>query len=195
MLRYVPDLANLTTLLGLLVSTAALVLAAKGRPAVGLALALLAIAIDNVDGALARRDPGRSEEMRSFGAHLDCFADFVSKGLFPALLLITVAGAGPFPIVVAGLHVCAIAVRYSYEFVPRAPAIGLSPDYSLLVFASWWLAAEALGGPTGVGLALLMLAMAGLNVAPVRVPKLGGAGRVVFFAGLALLFGLLLLAR
>ena len=183
MLRFVFDLANAATLTGLLVASAAVVLVIHGNFHSALALALTAIGIDNVDGALARRDRNRSLRMRSFGARLDCYADFVSKGVFPPLLLLTSAEFSPVYFPVAALHMCVIAVRYSYEFVPDVPAVGLSSDYSILVFAGFILGCTALNVPLSAPiLAVLMSIMSALNVSPLRVPKLVGPWRIGFFA-------------
>ncbi len=137
---------------------------------------------------LARRDGARSEAMRTFGAHLDCYADFVSKGVFPSLLLVMSTGVEVVYLPVAALHICTIAVCYSYEFVPDLPDVGVSPDYSIVLFAVFWLGCTALNVFSAPLLAVLMLVMAGLNVSPLRVPKLVGPWRIGFFC---LIFGLM----
>ena len=119
--------------------------------------------------------------MGIFGAHLDCYADFVTKGVFPPLLLLVSAEFNPAFFPVAALHICAIAVRYSYEFVPDVPPAGLSPDYSILVFAGFFLCCTALNVFSAPILAILMLIMAALNVSPLSVPKLEGPWRIGFF--------------
>lgn len=193
MLRFVFDRANAATLTGLLVASAAVVLVIHGSFHWALVLALTAISIDHIDGALARSEPDRSLSMRTFGAHLDCYADFVTKGIFPPLLLLMSAEFNPAYYPVAALHICAIAVRYSYEFLPDVPAAGLSPDYSILVFAGLFLGCTALGISLSAPLlAVLMSVMAALNVSPLRVPRLLGPWRIGFFAVLfSLVAGLL----
>ena len=181
MLGFAFDLANAATLIGLLVACAALVLVIDGSFDRALALALTAILIDHVDGALARRDRRRSEAMRTFGAHLDCYADFVTKGIFPSLLLLTSTEFDPAYFPVAALHICVIAVRYSYEFVPGVPPAGLSPDYNIVVLAGFFLGCTALRVFSAPVLAASMLIMAALNVSSLRVPRLAGAWRVSFF--------------
>jgi len=171
---YVQDVPNLVTLLGLLLGFGALIEATRDRLGTALALALIAILVDNLDGALARRDSGRTPIMRSFGAHLDCFADFVSKGLFPPLLLIAVLGDGVVAPIIGGVYLLAIALRYSWELGTDWPARGLSPDYAIAVFAAIHLARGILGSALGWWLAASMLVLAVLALAPFRVPKLGG---------------------
>ena len=89
MLSYLADPANLITLGGLALAFFACWAVLSGQPALALALAALAIVIDNVDGWVARRTVGRSAAMGHFGAHLDCYADYVTKGFFPILYLFT----------------------------------------------------------------------------------------------------------
>lgn len=180
------DLPNLVTFSGLLAGLGATGFAAQSRFGPALALALLAILIDQLDGRLALARPQRSAAVQAFGAHLDCYADFVSKGIFPALMLLEIDGFGPGAWAVAGIHLATIAFRYSYEFVPGARARGISPDYSLLLFALLFLITplrQAAGFPSLLGGA--MLTMAALNLAPFRIQKLAGPG-LAFFVALSL---------
>ncbi len=192
---YVLDVPNVVTLIGLVLGFAALVETTRGRLGLGLCLVLLAIIVDNVDGALARRDIGRSATMKSFGAHLDCFADFVSKGLFPPLLLVAVLGHGSATMAIGCAHVVAIALRYSWELGTAASPRGLSPDYAIVVFAAIQLGRDGLGNAHGPLLAAAMLVLVALALAPFEVPKLRGwglRGFMALLAGLAialLLFG------
>lgn len=192
MLGLVPDLANVVTLVGLLVGCAALLATIRGALPWALALALGAIAIDNIDGRLARRDRYRSASARTFGAHLDCYSDFVSKGIFPPLLLLVSTDFGPAYMVVAAAYICAVAIRYSYEFVPDSPSLGLSPDYVIVLLALYWLGGAAIGAFSAPLLAGLMLVMAALGVSSLRVPKLTGPWLISFFCLIAAEIALLL---
>jgi len=87
MLVYLVDAANLITLGGLAISLFACWAVLSGRPSLALALAALAVVIDNVDGWVARRTVGRNPALEPFGAHFDCYADYLSKGIFPVLYL------------------------------------------------------------------------------------------------------------
>ena len=188
------DLPNAVTLSGLAAGLWALGLAVQAQFGAALALALIAIVIDQLDGYLAVRRPQRSPAIQAFGAHLDCYADFVSKGIFPALMLLGLGGFGALFWAVALLQVGAIAVRYSYEFVPHAPRRGLSPDFSIVVFALLYLGAPLWGESYPAVLAAAMVVLAGLNLAPFQVPKLRGGGLGVFTA-LALVLTAVLILR
>ena len=184
-LGFVWDLPNFVTLSGLAISFVGLIWTIEGQPARGLALVAVSIMIDNIDGALARRDPNRTTQMQSFGGYLDCFADYISKGVFPALFLLAVGGySGPL-IAVALLYLAAIAIRYSYEFVPGAQALGLSPDYLIVLFALVYLARDVFGSALAPVIAVAMLGEAGLSIAPIRVPKLRRWSQRAFLSVLA----------
>jgi CDP-diacylglycerol--serine O-phosphatidyltransferase len=177
---FLVDAPNLVTLGGLAVGLGALGLVVQERFGAALCLALGAILIDQLDGRLALNRPDRTPAVRAFGAHLDCYADFVSKGVFPALMLLTLGAFFPVFWLIAGTHLTVIAIRYSYEFVPGAPRRGLSPDYSILVFALLYLASPRWGSVYPGILAAVMIAMAGLNLAPFNPPKLRGLGLTAF---------------
>ncbi len=174
------DLPNAVTLSGLAAGLWALGLVVQAQFGAALALALIAIVIDQLDGYLAVRRPQRSPAIQAFGAHLDCYADFVSKGIFPALMLLGLGSFGAPFWAVALLQVGAIAVRYSYEFVPHAPRRGLSPDFSLVIFGLLYLGAPLWGDSYPAILAVAMVVLAGLNLAPFEVPKLKGPGLAAF---------------
>jgi CDP-diacylglycerol--serine O-phosphatidyltransferase len=174
------DLPNAVTLSGLAAGLWALGLVVQAQFGAALALALIAIVIDQLDGYLAVRRPQRSPAIQAFGAHLDCYADFVSKGIFPALMLLGLGGFGAPFWAVALLQVGTIAVRYSYEFVPHAPRRGLSPDFSLVIFGILYLGAPLWGDRYPAILAVSMVVLAGLNLAPFEVPKLKGPGLGAF---------------
>jgi CDP-diacylglycerol--serine O-phosphatidyltransferase len=190
--RFVFDLPNAVTLIGLAVGLAAVVSTIRGRPGPGLFLAMIAVLIDHLDGYLARRQPLRSDSLRNFGAHLDCYADLVSKGIFPALLLLTACDfqLSYWPIAVFGL--IAVAIRYSYEFIPNATPRGLSPDYGLPIFALCHLGRTHFPDAYPLTLGAALLVMAGLNLAPIRVPMLRGGPRAIFLAILLILMAALL---
>jgi CDP-diacylglycerol--serine O-phosphatidyltransferase len=180
---YFRDLPNAVTFCGLVAGLGALGCLTRERFGAALALALLAVLIDQLDGRLALARPQRSAAVRAFGAHLDCYADFVSKGVFPALMLLLVGDFGLGFWVVAAVHLISIATRYSYEFVPDAPRRGLSPDYSILTFGLLYYAAAGLGNLYPALLAGAMLVLCGLNLAPMAPPpKLKGASFFIFLA-------------
>ena len=193
MLAHVADLANLVTLGGLALAFFACWAVLSGRPSMALALSALAVVIDNVDGWLARRAVGRNPALEHFGRHLDCYADYISKGIFPALYLLTAADLQVVSVPVALIYLMAIAVRYSYEFVPDRAHIGLSPDYLILFLCLLQLAAPQLGSAFIPTLMASLVGFAALAVAPFPSPKLKG-GAVVGFCLFLLVLAAVLVA-
>ena len=90
------------------------------------------------------------------------------------------------------LYLAAIAIRYSYEFVPGGQVLGLSPDYLIALLALVYLARDTFGAVLAPVIAVAMLSEAGLGIAPIRVPKLQRAGQLAFMAVLAAIFSALI---
>jgi len=187
------DAANLITLGGLSLSFLACWFVLSGLPSLAMALAALAIVIDNVDGWVARRAVGRNPALEHFGGHLDCYADFISKGIFPVLYLLTATDMQVVSMPVALIYLMAIAVRYSYEFVPNRAHIGLSPDYLIVFLCLLQLAAPQLGSAFIPTLMVSLVVFAALAVAPLPSPKLKGRAVVGFCLFLLVLTALLLI--
>ncbi len=192
MLAYLVDVANLITLGGLVIAFFACWAVLLGRPSLALALAALAVVIDNVDGWMARRAVGRNPALEHFGAHLDCYADYISKGIFPVLFLVTVTDLQVVSVPVALIYLMAIAVRYSYEFVPERAHIGLSPDYMIVFLCLLQLAAPQMGSAFIPTLLASLVVFAALAVAPFPSPKLKGPAVVGFCLFLLVLAAVLL---
>ena len=180
MLAHVADLANLVTLGGLALAFFACWAVFLGRPSLALALAAMSVVIDNVDGWIARRAVGRNPNLEYFGAHLDCYSDFICKGIFPALYLLTATDLQLLSITAALIYLMAIAVRYSYEFVPDRAHIGLSPDYMIAFLCLLQLAAPHMASAFIPTLMASLVGFAALAVAPFPSPKSKGWVVVAF---------------
>ena len=192
MLTHLIDAANLITLGNLAISFLACWVVLLGRPSLAMALAALAVVIDNVDGWMARRTVGRNQAFEHFGRHLDCYADYISKGIFPALYLLTATDLQVVSIPVALIYLVAIAVRYSYEFVPDRDHIGLSPDFLIAFLCLLHLAAPQFGPVFIPTLMASLVGFAALAVAPFPSPKLKGRAIVGFCLFLLVLAAILL---
>jgi len=192
MLAHLVDAANLITLGCLAISFFACWTVLLGRPSLAMALAALAVVIDNVDGWVARRTVGRNPALEHFGGHLDCYADYISKGIFPVLYLLTATDFQVASIPVALIYLMAIAVRYSYEFVPDRDHIGLSPDYIIAFLCLLQLAAPQLGSAFIPTLMASLVGFAALAVAPFPSPELKGRALVGFCLFLLVLAAVLL---
>lgn len=192
MLGHLVDTPNLVTLFGLVLAFFACWAVLTGNPSLAVALAALAIVIDNVDGWMARRAVGRDPAFMHFGGHLDCYADFITKGIFPVLYLLSATDMQVTSMPVALFYLMAIAVRYSYEFVPGSPSVGLSPDYMIACLCLLQLAAPLLGTAFNPILMVGLVLFAILAVAPFASPKLTGRAVIGFCVSLLILAAILM---
>ncbi|MGY6548200.1 MAG: CDP-diacylglycerol--serine O-phosphatidyltransferase [Roseinatronobacter sp.] len=169
LLQLVP---NLVTILGMCAGLSAIRFTFDGRFELAAALIIFAAVMDGFDGLLARKLNATS----NFGAELDSFADFVSFGVAPGILVFGYAMTGPFAgvgwIFVLVFAVCA-CLRLARFNIARADSDGLPARHFVGVPAP---AGAMLGlGPVFLGLSDL--------VDPSRAPPLVA----LYLAGIALL--------
>ncbi|MDA1186177.1 MAG: CDP-alcohol phosphatidyltransferase family protein [Acidobacteria bacterium] len=174
------DAANLLTLSGLASSIAAITFALNAEyAAAGISL-VLAIGFDNIDGPVAKRTHGRTDDDRAFGANLDTVADMVTAGVALGVVLLSYGGFGVAYYPGALVLGVAVAMRLSYFSVhgldEASPTYtGLPADLAVLAFAATML----LDGPMPLGAFRALLygvavVLAALMVSPLRVRKLTG---------------------
>ena len=174
------DAANLVTLAGLLSSILAIAFAVRGDfdvAAIGLVLAFF---FDGVDGPVAKRLSGRTEDDQAFGASLDSLVDMAGAGVALAVVLLAYGGFGAAYIPGAFALVGAVALRLSYFNVNGLEEgatryVGLPTDQVIVAFAAVMLLDAPLGGelfPVVLyGSAMVLVA---LMVSPLRIPKFTG---------------------
>ena len=160
----------------------------------GAAISLVgAFVFDVVDGPVAKRTPGRTDEQGAFGANLDSLADMVSAGAALGVVILSYGHFRVAYVLVAVLLAAATAMRLSYFNVHGLEAAsgtytGLPTDLAIITFVALML----LDGPLGpaafrVALSAGGVALAGLMVSPLRIPKLTGRSYVaVIILALAL---------
>jgi phosphatidylserine synthase len=165
----------------------AITLAVRGEYA-GAAISLVgAFVLDVVDGPVAKRTPGRTDEQGAFGANLDSLADMASAGVALGVVILSYGDFRVAYVPAAVLLAAATALRLSYFNVHGLdPAsgtyTGLPTDLAIISFVSLMLLDVPLGpsafrvvlGAGGAVLAVLM-------VSPLRVPKLTGRWYVTLF--------------
>jgi CDP-diacylglycerol---serine O-phosphatidyltransferase len=163
---------NMVTILGMCAGLSAIRFTFDGRFELAAALIILAAILDGMDGMLARKLNAAS----SFGAELDSFADFVSFGVAPSILVFGYALAGPMAglgwVFVLVFAVCA-CLRLARFNISRATPEGSAVRHFVGVPA-----------PAGAMLGLLPV-FAGLAgwVDPSRFPML----TALYLAGVGLL--------
>jgi CDP-diacylglycerol--serine O-phosphatidyltransferase len=192
-LSHVADAANLLTLCGLAASVLAMLLAVRAEYA-GAAIALVAAFIfDVIDGPVAARATGRGPDQSAFGANLDSLADMVSAGVALGVVILSYGHFRvaylPFAVAIAA----AAALRLSYFNVhgldpDSGTYTGLPTDLAIIGFVALML----FDGPLDLSafrvvLSVGALALAGLMVSSLPIPKMTGRSYVaVIAAGLAL---------
>ncbi len=179
-LSFAKDLPNLCSLAGLLSAVLAIYFAILGVfPAAMIGL-IWAVFFDWSDGIIARRMNARTETQRIFGGQLDSLIDIVSFGVCPAVVLLSYGDYSPWFVPGAFCIVAAGVLRLSYfnvfGLVGESTYQGLALDNNSIILALLFVFDGLLSSSVfAILLYIVLLALAILNVAPIRTPKLSGA--------------------
>ena len=173
------DLPNICSLAGLFCSLLGIYYAIRGVFPAAMIGILWAVVFDWFDGAIARRIKDRTLQQRAVGAQLDSLIDVVSFAVCPAIVLLSYGQYSPWFVPGAFAILSAGALRLSYFNVfglaDESTYTGLAIDNNGLVLAFVFLLDGLVGrGTFAVILYITLLALATMNVAPVRTPKLTG---------------------
>jgi len=196
-LSFVKDLPNLCSLAGLLSAVLAIYFAILGVfPAAMIGL-IWAVFLDWSDGIIARRMKARTENQKNFGGQLDSLIDIVSFGLCPAVVLLSYGDFSPWFIPGAFCVAAAGALRLShfnvFGLVRESTYQGLAIDNNGLILTSLFVFDGFISSSVFAALLYItILALAILNVAPIRTPKLNGGwyyGITAYTLLLTLFFG------
>ena len=202
-LSFVRDLPNICSLAGLLCAVLGIYFAVLGNFPAAIIGVIWATLFDWGDGIIARQMKGRTEESRAFGEQLDSLIDIVSFGVLPALILLSYGEFSPLFLPGAFLIIAACAIRLSYFNVfglnEDSSYIGMAVDNNGIILAFVFLF-ESILNHTFFSLLiyLIIVAMAVLNVAPIRTPKFTGKWVYVLTAyvlGLTTIYGWMLLRQ
>ncbi|MGF1759737.1 CDP-alcohol phosphatidyltransferase family protein [Photobacterium sagamiensis] len=178
-LSFAKDLPNLCSLAGLFSSVLAIYFAILGIfPAAMIGL-IWAIFFDWSDGIIARRLKGRTEKQRLFGGQLDSLIDIVSFGICPAVVLLSYGNFSPWFVPGAFIIVAAGVLRLSYfnvfGLIDESTYQGLALDNNSIILAFLFVFDGLVGASVFATLLYIVLvALAILNVAPIKTPKLSG---------------------
>ena len=197
-ISFANDLANLCSLAGLLSAVLAIYFAIVGNfPAAMIGL-VWAVFFDWSDGNIARRMKDRTDEQRKFGGQMDSLIDIVSFGICPAVVLLSYGDFSPWFIPGAFLIAAAGVLRLSYFNVfglaDKSSFQGLAIDNNGIFLVLIFVVNSFINASSfTILLYITILALAVLNVAPVRTPKLS-SGRWYYAIALytlivTLLFG------
>ncbi|MCD6598771.1 MAG: CDP-alcohol phosphatidyltransferase family protein, partial [Bacteroidales bacterium] len=87
--RFIKDLPNICSLLGLMSAVTGIYFAIQGNFPAAIIGVLWAVLFDWYDGIIARKMKGRTKVQGDFGAQLDSMIDIVSFGILPAIILLS----------------------------------------------------------------------------------------------------------
>ena len=178
-LSFVTNIPNILTLSGLSCGVLGIYFALLGNFPAAMIAMLWAVLFDWYDGPAARRIPGRSDALKSFGAKLDSLVDIVSLAICPAMILLSYGDFSPwfFPGALAIVMAGVLRLAYFDIFgVDRDGTIaGLSLDITALVIALLFVLDGVLSQTAFAALlyATIMI-LAFLHVAPIRMRKMTG---------------------
>lgn len=174
------DAANLLTLAGLASSIAAIAFALNAQyAAAGIGL-VMAFVFDVIDGPVAHRAHGRTDDDRAFGANLDSLADMVAAGVSLGVVLLSYGRLDAAYVPGALALSIAAAMRLSYFNVhgldaTSASYTGLPTDLAIIAFASVMLLDGPVPRESFPGLLYgTAIVLAALMVSPLQIPKLTG---------------------
>ena len=201
LLSFVRDLPNICSLAGLLCAVLGIYFAVLGNFPAAIIGMIWATLFDWGDGIIARRMKGRTYEFRAFGGQLDSLIDIVSFGILPALILLSYGEFSPLFLPGAFLIIAACAIRLSYFNLfglnDDSSYIGMAVDNNGIILAFVFLFESVLNHTFfSVIIYIIVVAMAALNVAPIRTPKFTGRWVYVLTAyvfGLTAIYGWILL--
>ena len=191
------DLPNICSLAGLFCALLGIYYAIRGVFPAAMIGILWAVVFDWFDGAIARRITDRTLQQRAVGAQLDSLIDVVSFAVCPAIVLLSYGQYSPWFVPGAFAILSAGALRLSYFNVfglaDESTYTGLAIDNNGLVLAFVFLLDGLVGrGTFSVILYITLLALAAMNVAPIRTRKLTGGwyyGLVIYTLVMTAFFG------
>tara|TARA_R110002049_G_scaffold28639_1_gene97933 strand:+ start:271 stop:990 length:720 start_codon:yes stop_codon:yes gene_type:complete len=178
-LSFVKDLPNLCSLAGLACTTLAIYFSIIGVYSAAMIGMVWAVGFDWADGLIARSMKGRTKTQGIFGGQLDVCIDIVSYGVAPAVLLLSYGSFEPIFLAGAFLMLAAGVIRLSYfstyGLAEGAKYTGLALDNNSLILVFIFLFESAFShGAFSIILYAACVALAILNVAQIKTPKLSG---------------------
>ena len=177
MVGFIYDLPNICSLLGLLSAVIGIYFAIEGvyyAAIIGISWAVL---FDWLDGLVAGKIKGRTDDHRLFGQQLDSLIDIVSFGVLPAIILLSYGNYSPWFIPGGFIFIAGSAIRLSYfnvyGLVGGKTYTGLAVDYSGLILSFAFLFEQFFSHTTfAIVLHLLLMIITTLNLASIKIPKI-----------------------
>jgi phosphatidylserine synthase len=179
MLFFARDLPNICSLAGLLCALLGVYFAILKNFPMAIIGMIWAVLFDWGDGIIARKIKGRTGMHREFGGQLDSLIDMVSFGICPAVFLLSYGNFSPWFLPGAFVIVATSAIRLSYfnvfGLIDDSTYMGLALDNNVIIFSFLFLFEGFFNSTVfSIIIYILLLAMAGFNLAPVQTPKFAG---------------------
>ncbi len=179
MLTFASDLPNICSLAGLLCAVLGIYYAILGNFPAAIIGMIWAVFFDWLDGIIARRMKGRTDEDRAFGGQLDSLIDIVSFGILPAVLLLSYGEFNPWILPGAFVIVATSAIRLSYfnvfGLIDDSTYRGLSVDNNGIILSFVFLFDGFISKTIfAIIIYTTCMCIAALNIAPIRIPKFTG---------------------
>jgi len=174
------DLPNICSLFGLLSALLGMYFALIGiYPAAMIGL-IWAVFFDWNDGKIARKMKNRTAIQGQIGGQVDSLIDIVSFGICPAVILLSYGNYHPAFLPGAFIIVAACVLRLSYFNVygldGKSTYQGLASDNNAIILVFVFLLESFISTAAfTIVLYITIIALAALNVAPIRTPKLSGS--------------------
>lgn len=179
MLSFAGDLPNIFSLAGLLCAVLGIYFAILGNFSLAIIGVIWAVLFDWIDGIIARKMKGRTDDQKAFGGHLDSLIDVVSFGVFPAVFLFSYGNFNPWFLPGAFFLIATGVIRLSYfnifGLADSKTYIGLALDNNVIILAFLFVF-ESFFSQTifSIFLYALLMIMMVFNLAPIRTPKFTG---------------------
>ena len=177
--RFIKDLPNICSLLGLMSAVIGIYFAIQGNFPAAIIGVLWAVLFDWYDGIIARKMKGRTKVQGDFGAQLDSMIDIVSFGILPAIILLSYGNYNIWFLPGAFVIVAVSAIRLTYfnvyGLIDSKTYKGFPLDNNVLILALVFLF-EGFFTPSTFSIIIytLMMLLSALNLSSIPTPKFGG---------------------
>ncbi len=177
--KFIIDLPNICSLLGLLSAVTGIYFAAKGNFQAAIIGLLWAVLFDWFDGIIARKMKGRTPVQGEFGAEFDSMIDIVSFGILPAILLLSYGNYSIWFLPGAFVIIAASAIRLTYfnvyGLIDSKTYKGFPLDNNVLILAFVFLFEGILPHSSfTVIIYILLMLLSALNLSSIPILKFGG---------------------
>ncbi len=177
--RFIIDLPNICSLMGLMSAVFGIYFAAKGNFQAAIIGLLWAVLFDWFDGIIARKMKGRTKVQGEFGAELDSMIDIVSFGILPAILLLSYGHYSIWFLPGTFIIIAAAAVRLThfnvYGLIDSKIYKGFPLDNNALILAFVFIFEGILPHSAfSVIIYILLMLLSALNLSSIPILKFGG---------------------